>query len=95
LSTKVTSPGNIELEVVGPAGTLYGYRDSAGKVAQCRQIARGTVATPLPGLPATSNQTFEVVCEKAGKPASGGKVLVKVKFESFSYDFEVPASTEK
>jgi hypothetical protein len=95
LSTKLATPGNLELQVIGPDGATYGYQDGAGKVAECRQVDRGEQEVPPPGLPRTSHHRMDVICENAGKIANGSKLLVKVVTKTFTYDFQVPATVTK
>lgn len=79
-------------DVVGPKEAKYGFRTKAGEPAACNQIPGRVDPRPLSGLPSSSVQHVAVTCTGLGKSATGGMLLVKVEFDGFSYDFEVPAT---
>lgn len=79
-------------DILGPEGAKYQLRNESGKQATCRQIDRGTVTDMPTGIPLTSNRRTELICENAEKLGKASRILVKVAFDAFTYDFEVPAT---
>lgn len=91
--TSSARAGKLSFEVTGPVGATYGYRDSDGKLGRCRQEEKaGTPSVPPPGVPPELSRQVLVSCEGAGGLSRESRLLVRVKLESFSYDFEVPAT---
>jgi hypothetical protein len=81
--------------LVGSKGALYELREATGKRAECRQVEQGALAVAPPGLPVGSNWQTELICVSREQITKTSRVLVKVKFKSFTYDFEIPATPSK